>query len=139
MSVVLLNVFIAILCDAYNKAKFVEEKDDGGYDARTKNFLDTIKENVKDFINNIRLAFWAYFGLGEELEAYYVRKVAGDDEPISKSNFIFDYGLLFDWELGNNAVTVKNFFNVHTLWGCVRNSKKELSKFVKKKDVCLFH
>ena len=132
MSVVLLNVFIAILCDAYNKAKFVEEKDNSSYNKPAKNFLDAIKEVFGDFRHNLMLASYAYFGLGEELEVYYVHKVVGDDEPINKSNFIFDYGMLFDWVLNQNSINFKSFFSVHTLWGCVCNSKKELSKFVKK-------
>ena len=135
MSVVLLNIFIAILCDSYNAAKFSEEDEDDEEDAAPiksyeKGIARLLQEYVLAFVWKLKVAFYAYFGLANDLENYYVKKFARDNDRITKNNFVFDYGMLIDWSLEEDEEAEVSRFNGDELWDCVRNCGGKLSKFV---------
>lgn len=136
-----MNIFIAILCDAYNKAKFSEEDDEekeeeeeeeeGESKSSDGGFQKTVEKYVKGFLWKLRIAFYAYFGLADDLEKYYVKKFAKENDRIGKNNFLFDYGMLIDWSLDDKDHDGElSHFNGDDLWYCILNCGDKLSKFV---------
>lgn len=135
MSIILLNVFIAILCDSYNKVKFVKEDSDEDEDdilARQgrsndvgTNFLTKLKVAIK---NRAQMLWYSYFSaVSDYFEEYYTKKMpaSGDDEePITFNDFIFDHSTLLDWDAGNSRK-----YRVEKLWFFLTTFGGELSRF----------
>lgn len=130
-----MNVFIAILCDSYNKVKFVKEgkSDDedtiftgqsGGNDS-SENIWTKFKKEIK---NRSQILWYSYFSsVSDYFEEYYIKKMpaTGDDEePISFNNFIFDHSTLLDWDAGNSRK-----YRVEKLWFFLTTFGGELSRF----------
>lgn len=89
-----------------------------------------LQEQIVSFVWKLKVAFYAYFGLAKDLENYYVKKFAKESDPISKNNFVFDYGMLIDWSLDDDENAEVSRFNGDELWDCIRNCGGKLSKFV---------
>lgn len=132
---VLLNIFVAILCDSYNEVKFSDDEEDEDQGEAKKSydrkFLKILEGYVTGFVWKIKVAFFAYFNLADDLENYYKKKLAKEDDPIKKDNFLFDYGMLIDWSLESDE-DLENVsrFNGDELWDFISNCGERLSKFV---------